>query len=83
MFEFDRCRPFLDNCVIRNNRVLGNNYNTIANIIALTVAILLLACGTDDTIISNTRVLINDGILNACVAPDSERRQPSCLIAID
>ena len=68
---------------MRDHRVLGNDHDTIANVITLVVQILGLAGGGDNHVVANAGILVNDGILNLATGADADAWLAAALMAFD
>src|SRR6185369_2147615 len=64
----------LNNGAVRDRAVLGNDDDAIADVVEGMVEVFGFARGSNDDIVADARVLIDDGVLDPRVLPDADAR---------
>ena len=68
---------------MRNDAVLGDDDDAVADVIEFVVAVLRLAGGGNVHVVADARVLVNDGVLDPAVGADADARLAGALVRLD
>jgi hypothetical protein len=60
---------------MRDNAVLGDDDDAVADVIMRVIHLVRLAGGRNPAVLPDARVLVNDRVFNRRVAPDADARQ--------
>ena len=69
-----RHTPVLNHCPIRDDPCLGDHDHAVADEVKGVIDVLGLAGRGDDAVLTEAHILVDDGILDARVAADADRR---------
>src|SRR5450631_3980960 len=72
-----------DHSSIGDDGVLWNDNDAVTNVVQRMVHLVGLAFGADRHVVADARILVDDGVFDACVLTDSKAREGSGRVGLN